>query len=163
MPEEVELIIQLLRLMESSAVHLISYAAPITRNMFHFCRLDYYALPCLSQHHAFPAWLSIELGILGGRLYFTFAEYEPLRKHLHALAMPSLYNKGSKQELLSTSSLFAFLLDWLSIRRKSQDITLTPMGYLCMGKALHEMHPFFGAVEEDERVVKVLAERSDNA
>lgn len=158
-PEEAELIIPILRMMESPPVHLISYAAPMTRNMFHFCCLDYYALPCLPQHHAFPEWLSIELGILGGRLYFTFAEYEPLRKHLDALAAPW----SQMQEALPTRKFIAFLLDWLSVRRKSQDITLTPMGYLCTGKAMHETHPFFRAAAREEDIVTAIAESNSTS
>ena len=36
-----------------------------------------------------------------------------------------------------------FLGDWLSLRRQGQDITQTPMGYVCQGWQLRSDHPFF--------------------
>lgn len=51
-----------------------------------------------------------------------------------------------------------FLRKWLNIRRKGQDFSSTPMGYLCQGKTLSADHPFFrGPVEpEDDLKVEVL-------
>ena len=149
MPEEAELVIPLLRMVQGPSVHLITYTAPVTKNMLYSCPLDYYALPSLPERHTFPEWLSIELGILGGRLYFTFAEYGPLRKYLHALALPFAHDGTSIQEALPATKFVAFILDWLSVRRKGQDIRLTPMGYLCQGKTLHEAHPFFRTIGGD--------------
>ncbi|KUJ24466.1 uncharacterized protein LY89DRAFT_663197 [Mollisia scopiformis] len=37
----------------------------------------------------------------------------------------------------------AFMAEWLSVRRKGQDISETPMGFICAGKQLLESHPFF--------------------
>lgn len=63
-------------------VHLITYAAPITKNMLHFNGLSYYILPRLPDGYIAPDWLSIELGIFAGRLYINFPEYTPLTNYL---------------------------------------------------------------------------------
>jgi hypothetical protein len=160
-PEEAELIIPVIRVAKSSPVQLIAYAAPTTKNMIHFCKLDYYVLPRLPDGHALPDWLGIELGMLGARLYFTFAEYGLLKKYLHPTMVPGAHDEiaMSKQGAMSTISFNAFLYDWLTIRRKGQDITMTPMGYLCRGKPLHESHPFFKVAAGDGGRVLAVSER----
>lgn len=50
----------------------------------------------------------------------------------------------------------AFMAEWLSIRRKGQDIAETPMGFICAGKPLHENHPFF-LRPEHERTRKEIS------
>lgn len=146
-PEEAELVIPILQATRTPSCHLMVYAAPITRNMLHFCDLDYYALPCLPKDHTLPDWLAIELGILGGRLYFNFAEYEPLQRHLRAMVSSATdEEEAAMQNVSLPPHLTNFLLEWLSIKRKGQDITSTPMGYLCHGRRLHDTHAFFNAV-----------------
>lgn len=51
---------------------------------------------------------------------------------------------------------FTFTQDYLSVRRRGQEISHTPMGFLCMGKPLHENHAFF-RLEESTRPKKGLA------
>ena len=46
-----------------------------------------------------------------------------------------------------THKPFTFTQDYLSVRRRGQEISHTPMGFLCMGKPLHEDHAFFRAAE----------------
>jgi hypothetical protein len=47
--------------------------------MLHFNNLTYYSLPhALLRHWKPPTWLTIELGILAGLLYFEFEEYTTL-------------------------------------------------------------------------------------
>lgn len=48
-----------------------------------------------------------------------------------------------------TAKPLTFLQEWLAIRRKGQDFTHTPMGYLCQGKPLKPTHPFFAAPEHE--------------
>ncbi|BCR85589.1 uncharacterized protein ACHE_21047A [Aspergillus chevalieri] len=43
----------------------------------------------------------------------------------------------------TTKNTFAFLGEWLSLRRQGQNITHTPMGYVCQGWQLRSDHPFF--------------------
>ena len=107
--------------------------------------LSYYVLPHLPDGYTAPDWLSIELGILGARLYFNFAEYAPLVKFLDIADSPNAENSAllGKQSAAPAGSLSTFLFDWLSIRRKGQDIVQTPMGYICQGRPLNERHPFF--------------------
>ena len=60
----------------------MTYAAPVTRKMLHFNNLNYYAIPALPKHWKAPTWLTIELGIFAGRLYFEYNEYSDLCKFL---------------------------------------------------------------------------------
>jgi hypothetical protein len=50
-----------------------------------------------------------------------------------------------------TAKPLTFLQEWLAIRRKGQDFTHTPMGYVCQGKPLVASHPFFTRSENDEK------------
>jgi hypothetical protein len=113
--------------------------------MLHFSGLLYYVLPCLPNNHTVPDWLSIELGILGARLYFDFAEYAPLAKYLSLTHGPGAHTSAPlhEQSAVSADSLSTFLLEWLTFRRKGQDVMQTPMGYICQGRPLDESHPFF--------------------
>ena len=85
-PEEAEIAIQILRDLQdsnqASPTHLLSYSAPITRRMLHFNRLNYYAFPSMPEEWEAPTWLTIELGIFAGRLYFHYEEYEELLNFL---------------------------------------------------------------------------------
>ncbi|QMW44949.1 hypothetical protein G4B11_008369 [Aspergillus flavus] len=58
------------------------YAAPFTKRMLQFDRLDYCALPSLPKGWSPPPWLPFELGILAVRLYFNFSDYEFLLEQL---------------------------------------------------------------------------------
>ncbi|KAK3938153.1 hypothetical protein QBC46DRAFT_441500 [Diplogelasinospora grovesii] len=139
-PEEAELVIPRLRDPKNAArVHLIPYAAPVTKNMLPFSRLSYYALPPLPTGTEIPEWLTIELGILGGRLYFEYEEYAGLCWYL-GLETPEGYFFGDEER---TPLSLSFLLEWLTLRRKGQSVLHTPMGYICLRKQLREDHPFF--------------------
>ncbi|CZT10217.1 uncharacterized protein RAG0_14754 [Rhynchosporium agropyri] len=135
--------------------HLIAYAAPVTKNMTHFNSLSYYVVPHLPPAHKFPDWLSIELGIFAGRLYFDFAERSSLLRYLQLdtysssqgsadMDSPSENSSSSAEALvLKANNPVNFLLEWLTLCRKGQDIMHTPIGYICQGRQLHELHPFF--------------------
>ncbi|KAI1495818.1 hypothetical protein F5X99DRAFT_422623 [Biscogniauxia marginata] len=146
-PEEVELLIPTLRLaVDKPAVHLIAYAAPVTKAMLAFNNFDYYSLPQLPTNHAFPEWFRVELGILAGRLYIDFAEWDSIASFLRPAptATDVSPERNTKPE---TSTCFsrdasAFVMEWLTLRRRNQDILHTPMGYLCTGRTLEEGHPF---------------------
>lgn len=57
----------------------------------------------------------------------------------------------------------AFLTAWLNMRRKGQDISENPMGFICAGKQLHESHPFFLRPEHEEIRKEIsAAHRSGN-
>ncbi|PHH81296.1 hypothetical protein CDD82_1095 [Ophiocordyceps australis] len=140
-PEEAEIAMPLIRAMPTPMVHLMTYSAPVTRHMLRFGQLEYYALPSLSTNDATPPWLSIELGIVGARLYFSHDEYEALLKHLKAL-------DGQSSQQTAKGKLLGFVFEWLTVRRKGQDILHTPMGYVCQGRALGQGHAFFGGGAE---------------
>jgi hypothetical protein len=140
--EEVELLIPILRSQKRPRVYLITYAASITKNMLHFSDLSYYVLPRLPDGYVAPEWLSIELGIFAGRLYMNFAECSPLIKYLQLVDKTAQSGNGQQVKLF-TQNPIGFLLEWLAIRRKGQDVMHTPIGYICQGRPLHENHPFF--------------------
>lgn len=174
-PEEAELLIPIICDKEDSEVYLLTYAAPVTRNMLHFNDLRYFTIPPLPDKWRPPNWLTIELGILAGRLYFEFEEYDALchflginleNEHLRSLNGPISSSKASnlsidegaedqgqasKNMIVSqsfTAKPLIFLQEWLAIRRKGgQDFSQTPMGYVCQGKPLAAKHPFFSKHE----------------
>jgi hypothetical protein len=156
-PEEVELLIPTLRLAAAdSMVHLIAYAAPVTKRMACFNTLRYYTLPALPPDYEFPKWFRLELGILAGRLYVGLSEWDMLARYLQhpfkGITSTQEEREGRGDgELLPfdetstaqfTESPKAFLLEWLVLRRKTQDILHTPMGYICSGRPSGGNHPF---------------------
>ena len=165
-PEEAELLIPLIRDNDNSPTHLLTYAAPVTRKMLHFNDLTYYAIPKLPEKWKAPTWLSVELGIFAGRLYFEYEEYTELRKYLDVgdttfdsadtagdpLSPVKFCRTGNEESTKSvaqpkqifTKKPLTFLQEWLAIRRRGQDFAHTPMGYVCQDKPLHATHPFFG-------------------
>ncbi|KAI9782401.1 MAG: hypothetical protein M1816_001899 [Peltula sp. TS41687] len=166
-PEEAEIIIPLMRQIKQPLTHLLTYAAPVTRKMLqHINNLKFYAIPALPTEWKAPMWLKIELGIFAGRLYFEYDEYSDLRKYLGLAdatahtgeitvgamvsAEPSATDTAAARstQIFTTKSLM-FLQEWLAIRRKGQDFTHTPMGYVCQGKPFTAEHPFFASPEND--------------
>ncbi|PQE30560.1 p-loop containing nucleoside triphosphate hydrolase protein [Rutstroemia sp. NJR-2017a WRK4] len=140
--EEAELLIPIIRAARKPKVHLIAYAAPVTKNMLLFDELSYYTLPRLPVGYKVPNWLSIELGIFAGRLYFSFPEYTHLMRYLQLADKTNVEASYTNTGIFTTNPV-NFLLDWLTLRRKGQDIIHTPMGYICQGRLLHNDHPFF--------------------
>lgn len=144
-PEEAELLIAMLRLTaDKSPVHLIAYAAPVTKAMLSFNNFDYYSLPALPAGYEFPGWFRLELGLLSGRLYIHSAEWDSLGLHLQS---PSEGNTEPEPADGVTRSAIAddpasFLLEWLTLLRKTQDVLQTPMGYICTGRTPGPNHPF---------------------
>ncbi|KAI9771414.1 MAG: hypothetical protein M1839_002804 [Geoglossum umbratile] len=177
-PEEAEPLIPLLREVETPVTHLLTYSAPVTRKMLHFNDLQYYAVPSLPTGWRAPTWLTIELGIFAGRLYFEYEEYNDLREFLGfqgatagpaetiedagALAElggteggvedvteePEIHERGQQAQSFTKKPL-TFLQDWLDVRRKGQDFVHTPMGHVCHGKSLAPSHPFFTRLENN--------------
>ncbi|KAL7793170.1 hypothetical protein V8C37DRAFT_415984 [Trichoderma ceciliae] len=130
-PEEAELLIPKLRLGKGElSVHLIAYATPITRAMVPFNQLRYYSLPPIPLEAKFPVRLKVELGILAGRLYTDYEEWQLVAKYV-----------GDTYPNTSVSP--AFLLEWLGVRCRAHDVLHTPMGYICLGRTVAEDHPFF--------------------
>ncbi|TAQ88566.1 hypothetical protein B7494_g3109 [Chlorociboria aeruginascens] len=179
-PEEAEQIIPIVRTAKKALVHLLTYAAPVTRKMLHFNEFSYYAIPSLPQSWEAPSWLKIELGLFAGRLYFNYEEYQELTEFVglgeqnvelaesiddftsfteidtedDTSTADRLGDIGSQSLLPSqgralTAKPMTFLQEWLAMRRKGQDFTHTPMGYVCQGKPLTPNNPFFGKTESD--------------
>lgn len=150
-PEEAELLIPQMRTIKNPHTYLLTYAAPVVRTMTHFDKLTYYTIPKVPVGWSSPTWLRIELGIFAGRLYFDFEDYAPLCDYLGLEISDGSVDldQGAKANDLQ-GNRFAdkpadFLREWLAARRKGQDFTHTPMGYLCNGRQLTADHPFFNA------------------
>ena len=78
-PEEAEQVIRMMYAKNThSTVHLITYASPVTKRMMAFNNLAFFSMPPLPEGWAAPQWLKTELGLLAGRLYFEWDEYEAL-------------------------------------------------------------------------------------
>lgn len=147
-------------------MHLIMYAAPFTKRMLQFDRLDYCTLPSLPKGWSPPPWLPFELGILAVRLYFNFSDYEFLLEQLRLDSEKPITNvnpAGASTAVACDNSFVRsqlnFLQDWLTLRRQGQDISHTPMGYVCQGSRLRRDHSFFlarKAVEEIEDADRCL-------
>lgn len=136
--------------------------------MLIFNKLAYYAIPSLPEDWNAPKWLTIELGLFAGRLYFDFDEYDDLRKYLglkplvvgQAEMEPSSPTDddqldrtlltSQQQEKVFTAKPLQFLQDWLAARRRGQDFTHTPMGHVCQDKPLDGSHAFFAKVQKDQ-------------
>ena len=132
-------------------VHLITYAAPVTKFMMHFNGLLYFVLPHLPIGYTTPDWLSLEVGIFAGRLYFHFSEIGALREYLQLTDNTGTEAWQSSSERIGgfAKNPVDFLLEWLTLCRKGQNIMHTPMGYICQGRPLHQSHSFFVARSAD--------------
>ncbi|KAF2149050.1 hypothetical protein K461DRAFT_324482 [Myriangium duriaei CBS 260.36] len=130
-PEEAEhLLSMMVAGQRASGVHMIPYAAPVTRAMRRYSSLRYFALPSLDPEYRFPTWLPIEVGILAGRMVFEAEELEPLKRYL--VTTPT-----------GKSRLIGFLFEWTALRRQARDIDHTPLGYVCLDRQLTAESAFF--------------------
>ncbi|KAK7415019.1 hypothetical protein QQZ08_012459 [Neonectria magnoliae] len=145
-PEEAELLISKLLTLSETRVWLLSYAAPVTKSMQPFNTFNFFTVPSQKEWQSFPDWLSLEVGILAGRLYFDYPEYKPLFAWL-GVQEKSRDVSSALIDSYQSSTVFPtarcgqtikqplkFLLEWLTFRRETQDITHTPMGYVWKSK-----------------------------
>lgn len=159
-PEEAELIIPHLRKMEQPLVLLLTYSAPVKKSMQIFNTLNFFSVPSLDGDIALPDWVSIEVGVLAGRLYFAYSEYIPLLNWLGLNEIVESASAGHHTPLLRDSSKdsascgifinepLRFLQEWLTARRQTLDIMQTPMGYVCQNRILNGDHPFFTSLAQ---------------
>ena len=145
--------------------------------MLQFNNLTYYCVHSMPSAWKAPQWLTVELGFFAGRLYFEYEEYNDLRAYLGlqdcyqgpemedtwsptearpiediaaiSLDDPSSLTYRPRPKTFTTKPL-QFLQDWLALRRRGQDFTHTPMGYVCQDKPLNANHAFFAKVEKEE-------------
>ncbi|KJR87487.1 uncharacterized protein SPSK_01675 [Sporothrix schenckii 1099-18] len=139
-PEELELLIPSIR--ASKYTQLVAYAAPVTRSMLDFSSLRFYAFPEFpKKRHTVPEWLPIELGILAGRLYMTYDEATAMAKYLGL--SPNANEDCVRNTMSFCTNPTSFLLEWLALRRATQDVLHTPAAYVCQGRQLQPDHSFF--------------------
>jgi hypothetical protein len=165
-PEEAEAAIPIIQNLLRSDMHLVLYSAPVVKMMMHFNDMTYYTLPSMPIEWRAPKWLRVVLGLFAGRLYINFEEYEDVTRFL-GLSSTSETAKDAKEtdsridSLVHQSGSFTanpllFVQEWLSIRRKGQDFTHTPMGAICRGKVLVASHPFFARSEKHSDIRRTL-------
>lgn len=120
--------------------------------MVSFNQLRFYTLPRLPFEHTFPEWFRMELGILAGRLYFDKAEWVPMARYLRSSSAVSDNQFEDDAELQPVDKIspatFAddpapYLLEWVTLRRKTRDVLHTPVGYICTGRTLENGHPLW--------------------
>ncbi|OTB13832.1 hypothetical protein K445DRAFT_368338 [Daldinia sp. EC12] len=191
-PEEAEHLIEIIQSAEKEKrvipTRLLTYAAPVTRRMMHFNKLTFYSMPPLPANWQPSEWLTTELGLFAGRLYFEFSEYDSVCRILgidfsqpgidelessetdtteqYSISSPEnssgapSQNSGECCETVEvpldatkiksksftptlTSKPYTFTQEYLAVRRRGQDFTHTPMGFLSSGKPLTKDSPFF--------------------
>ncbi|KAF5639084.1 hypothetical protein F52700_4254 [Fusarium sp. NRRL 52700] len=153
-PEEAELLLPILRRIQTPTTFLLTYTSPLTRSLLEVGILDYYPVPTPKTELVIPSWLSIEIGLMAGRLYLPYNQYTQLRSCLKVdeRVEPSMIMVDAHRSrkhilpnfgILNPQSLSKFLSEWISYRSRSSDITLTPMGYLVENRDLPDNHPFF--------------------
>lgn len=98
-PEEAEQLIHICRRMEDPRVHLVNYSAPITKRMLaNFGNLDFHSTPPMPADFKAPTWLTVQLGLIAGRLYFEWQEYQELRDFLGLTDDDLIDGDGSIEE-----------------------------------------------------------------
>ncbi|KAI9038037.1 uncharacterized protein KD926_011375 [Aspergillus affinis] len=151
-PEEAERVLSLIRAHRPSPTHLLVYAAPSAKSMLHFNSLDFYAYPTLPKDHTFPTSLKVELGLLSGRLFFSFDENVEILDYLgqdmvgHKDSVRGDAAQDAMHHGKSTprdDNFLTFLQEWLSVTRKGSEYSHTPMGYVCQSRLLKSDHPAF--------------------
>ncbi|CAK7266784.1 hypothetical protein SEPCBS57363_002268 [Sporothrix epigloea] len=141
-PEEFELLIPDIR--KSIHVHLVAYAAPVTKSMLDFSSLKYYSFPALPEDYTMPTWLPIQMGILAGRLYMNFDETMHMARYIGQPQTTEIVEDNENpvaEEFCSNPT--TFLLEWLPLRRSAQEALHTPAAYVCQGRPLPPDHRFF--------------------
>ncbi|KAL2826898.1 hypothetical protein BJY01DRAFT_255875 [Aspergillus pseudoustus] len=141
--EEAECVLPLIMGGQATATHLLIYAAPFTKGMLHFSQLDYYALPALPQDQRLPTTLLIELGIVAGTLYCTYTQYQAIKRYLEDETGSGIPNAATGRAVAVARDTLGFLSEWLSMTRKGQEFSHTPMGYICRSQGLYKGHPLF--------------------
>ena len=157
---EANAILSMLRRKKSSCTHLLTYAAPVTRTMVAFDKLDFYAVPALPEGWKAPTWLVRDLGIFAGRLYFDYddqcqAVYEVMGLPPPPVLSTASLSNGATDEVIEhtqategrrkpfSDNALLFMQEWLAVRRKGQDFSQTMMGEICRGR---------GIVREDKEI-----------
>ncbi|KAL9051900.1 MAG: hypothetical protein Q9162_005738 [Coniocarpon cinnabarinum] len=164
-PHEAEKLVPILRKAKDPQTHLLTYSAPVTRKMLCFDDLNYYAIPPLPDGWKAPQWLRREIGIFAGKLYFKFEDYTDLCRYLNV--KPKIAGSGAQIDEMNQSKTpsahlrterpLHFLQQWISMRRRGQDFSHTPMGFVVQSKELDPSHPFFAEDDDARRAADGVA------
>lgn len=129
-------------LAKSTGAHLLTYAAPAARGMVHFSDLKFFSYPPLTRGWTAPARAAEQLSIFAGTIYFKYDDYASLSSYLGLEAGTAPRTATAQAGQLCKKPL-VFLREWLAVRRKGQDFSRTPMGYVCRSRKLGPTDPFF--------------------
>ena len=167
---EADALIPILRNAPRPIVHLISYAAPVTKSMVIFDDLNFFSIPKLPSNWRAPTWLVRDLGIFAARTYFDYDnQYSAICESL-GLPVPSHRSEDLDREMPFASdenrpgepfsqSPLLFMQEWIAVRRKGQDFSQTMMGEVCRGRRLDRPADRVDDVVEVED--EVIAEPDD--
>lgn len=105
-----------------------------------FNDLTYLTIPSWPEGCALPSWLTIEVGVISGRLYFDYSEYKPFLSWMGIVdgQKPSDIACG-----LGSDQPLQFLWEWVCHRRQMNDVMYTPVGFVCQRRDLQESHFVF--------------------
>ncbi|KAF3286586.1 hypothetical protein TWF970_008438 [Orbilia oligospora] len=117
----------------------------------------FFTIPPISEDWSPPTKLSIELGIVAGRLYFTYEHSNAIKEYLNLDDEEANQEKSQAKAMVLAFRPLEFLREWLMLKRKGQDFLHTPMGYLCQSKVLSQTLAFF---KEDVSRLENLTENS---
>lgn len=151
----------MLRDQKKPRVWLLCYAAPVTRSMQNFNSLVYYTIPSWTNGRLFPEFLTVEIGIVAGRLYFNYSEYKYLLFWLGILSDEGGDEISSGRTFMACGFPFKeslnFLQEWLTYRRQTLDILHTPMGFVCQRRTLYNGHSFFASNTSNSQNIHQIA------
>lgn len=99
--------------------------------MVQFNSLNFYNYPELPAGFHIPERIKIELGILAGRLYVDEHEWKTVADYVKGTATDNSTKIAANPA--------TFVLEWLTIRRKTVNVLRTPMGYICTGREMGSM------------------------
>ena len=151
---EANAILPIIRHKAASCTHLMTYAAPVTKAMVPFDKLDFYTVPALPSGWTAPRWLVRDLGIFAGRLYFDYDDQYSAVCGVMGLSLPAVLPPTSRDEPVGqannpkggrseererepfSDSALLFMQEWLAVRRKGQDFSQTMMGDVCRGRGI---------------------------
>ena len=156
-PHEAGLLVPLLRQSHPPQTHLAVYAASVARSMLPLRGLIFYSIPSLPKGWMAPENVVLDLAIFAGGLYMSFEECEAISEYLtQSSSGPGVM----KREPPFGERSMTFMQEWLAVRRKGQEYTHTPLGYIVQSRKLVRDHPFFRRPLE-QSIVGVLEEEVD--
>ena len=156
-PHEAALLVPMLRQNKSPQTYLAIYAASVARSMLPLRDLSFYTIPSLPEGWTASRDVILDIAIFAGCVYLSFDESEALSLCFNGSS--SEPDRVNRQPPFGERSI-AFMQEWLAVRRKGQEYTHTPLGYILQSRRLLRDHPFFKNPVE-EPIEETIASNAD--